>query len=109
MPSRTCHPHRFVREAGAWPRPPAGKAQADPPPPTHKMSGVRAAHDIDFMDTDLFFFADALEHAFRTRSLHADLNSGILGFERLAQPFRDWNFHARVEREGAFLPGGLDH
>src|SRR6516165_9399458 len=34
MPSRTCPPRRSVREAGAWPRPPAGKAQA----------GLRAAN-----------------------------------------------------------------
>src|SRR5438128_5743091 len=73
------------------------------------MSGVRAAHDVHFMDTDLFFFADALEHALRPRPLHANLDSGILGFERLAQPFREWNFHRRVERERTLLAGGLDH
>src|SRR5262245_38772970 len=72
------------------------------------MSGVRAAHDIHFMDADLFFFADALEHALRPRSLHANVNSGILGFERLAQPFRDWKLHRRVERERTLLAGGLD-
>src|SRR5262249_59595377 len=52
-------------------------------PPTDKMSGIRAAHDVHFMDADLFFFADALEHALRPRSLQANLNSGILVFERL--------------------------
>jgi hypothetical protein len=78
-------------------------------PPTDKMSGVRAAHDVHFMDANLFFFSDALEHALRPRSLHANLDSGILGFERLAQPFREWNFHRRVERERTLLVGGLDH
>ncbi len=77
--------------------------------PTDKMSGVRAAHDVHFMDADLFFFADALEHALRPRSLHANLDFGILGFERLAQPFREWKFHRRVERERTLLAGGLDH
>src|SRR5262249_47807947 len=68
-------------------------------PPTDEMSGVRATHDVHFMDTDLFFFADALEHSLRPRSLHANLDSGILGFKRLAQPFRYWNVHRRVERD----------
>src|SRR6476646_7430849 len=107
MPSRTYRPHRSVRLAGAWPRPPAGKVALAPP--TDKMSGVRAAHDVHFMDTDFFFFSDALEHALRPRSLHANLDSGILGFERLAQPFREWNFHPRVERVRTLLVGGLDH
>src|SRR5262245_29476778 len=78
-------------------------------PPTDKMPGVRTAHDVHFMDADLFFFADALEHALRPRSLHANLNSGILGFERLAELFRDRNRHSGVERDHALLPGGLDH
>ena len=72
------------------------------------MSGVRATHDVHFMDADLFFFVDALEHALRTRSPHANLDSGILGFERLPQSFRDRNFHRRVERERTLLAGGLD-
>src|SRR5215475_11865176 len=78
-------------------------------PPTDKMPGVRTAHDVHFMDADLFFFADALEHALRPRSLHANFDSGILGFERLAQPFREWKFHRRLERERTLLAGGLDH
>src|SRR5262249_9819144 len=78
-------------------------------PPTDKMSGVRTAHDVHFMDADLFFFADALEHALRPRSFHANLNSGILSFERLAEVFCDRNRHSSVERDHALLPGGLDH
>jgi hypothetical protein len=78
-------------------------------PPTDKMSSVRATHDVHFMDADVSFFADALEHALRPRSLHANLDSGILGFERLTQPFRYWNVHRRVERERTLLAGGLDH
>jgi hypothetical protein len=55
------------------------------------MCCVCAADNIDFMDPDLLFFADALEHALRSRSLHADGNTGILGFERLAEAFRGRN------------------
>jgi hypothetical protein len=74
-----------------------------------KMCRVCAADDIDFMDPDLLFFADALEHALRSGSLQANGNTGILSFERLAEVFRDWNRHSGIERNHALPPGGLDH
>ncbi len=74
-----------------------------------KMCRVRAADDIDFEDPNLLFFADALEHALRSRSPHADGNTGIPGFERLAKVFRGRNLHGGVERDHALLLGGLDH
>jgi hypothetical protein len=73
------------------------------------MCCVCAADNIDFMDPDLLFFANALEHALRSRSLHADGNTGILGLERLAEVFRDRNRHGGVERDHALLPSGLNH
>src|SRR5262249_1152617 len=98
------------RNSRSWEWAPSACTALSPlAPPSDKMSGVRATHDVHFMDTDLFFFADALEHPLRPRSLHANLNSGILGFERLAQPFRYWNVHRRVERGRPLLAGGLDH
>src|SRR5262245_61128315 len=75
----------------------------------NKMSCVRAADNIDFMDSDFLFFADALEHALRSGSPHADGNIGILGFERLAQSFCDRNRHSGVECDRALLSGGLNH
>src|SRR5271154_4175689 len=73
------------------------------------MSRVRAADDIDFIDANVLLFADALEHALRSRSLNPDVNTGILGFERLPEAFRERNLHSGVERDHALLAGGLDH
>ena len=77
--------------------------------PMDKMCRVRAADDIDFINPNFFFFADALEHALRSRSLHADGNTRILGFEYLAEGFCGRNCHSSVERDHAFLPSSLDH
>jgi hypothetical protein len=77
--------------------------------PMDKMCCVCAADDIDFVEPDLLFFADALEHALCSGSLHADGDAGVLGLERLAEFFRDRNLHSGVERDHGFLPGGLDH
>jgi hypothetical protein len=76
---------------------------------TDEPGRIRAAHDIDLVEADLVFLADALEHAFRLRSLHTDLNSRIFYLKRIAQSFRNRNLHGRVERKCAFLAGGLDH
>src|SRR5262249_29565201 len=65
-------------------------------PPTDKMSGVRATHDVHFMDADLFFFADALEHALRPRSLH----SGLRKLHRATHAGR--HAHARRSMGGRF-------
>ena len=73
------------------------------------MCRVCTADDIDFMDPDLLFFADALEHTLCSGSPHADGNTGIFGFERLAEPLRDRDLHRGVEHDHAFLPGCLDH
>src|SRR5262245_49334966 len=109
MQSRTCHPRRSVRRQVLSRVLQQERRKQVLAPPTDKMSSVRAAHNLHFMDADLFFFADTLEHALRPRALQANLDSGILSFECLAQPFRDWNCHRRVTRERALLAGSLDH
>jgi hypothetical protein len=73
------------------------------------MSRVSAADDIDSIDVNLLFFTDALEHALRSRSFDLDVNTGILGFERLLEAFRERNLHSGVERDHVFLAGGLNH
>src|SRR5450631_2897937 len=73
------------------------------------MSGVGAADDIDFVDANVLLFADALEHALRSRSFNPDVKTGILGFERLPEAFRERNLHSGVERDHPLPAGGLDH
>jgi hypothetical protein len=73
------------------------------------MSRVGAADDIDFVDADVLLFADALEYALRSLSLSPDFKTGILGFERLPEAFRERNLDCGVERDDPLPAGGLDH
>src|ERR1700683_1139819 len=73
------------------------------------MSCVGAADDIDFVDANLLLFADALEHALRSRSFNPDFETGILGFECLPEAFRERNLDSGVERDDPLPAGGLDH
>src|SRR5580704_14975649 len=73
------------------------------------MSRVGAAGDIDFVDANVLLFADALEHALRSRSFNPDVKTGILGFERPPEAFRERNLHSGVERDHPLSAGGLDH
>src|SRR5262245_35666504 len=62
--------------------------------------------------TSWMLISSSLPMRWNTRSApdrFTNLNFRILGFECLAQPFREWKFHRRVERERTLLVGGLDH
>jgi hypothetical protein len=48
---------------------------------------VRAANDIDCIDTACLFLADALKNPFRARALNADGNAWVFCLECLTEPF----------------------
>ncbi len=76
--------------------------------PYDEVGAVRAVDHVDGVDAALHLLSDALEHALGARTFHPNGDTGKFRLERLGEFLRDREVHGGVERELAFLPGGLD-